>query len=125
MFKIKLESKTVKLVLCYSSLCTKLQNGIHTENWCAYVQEIVSHQANVYQTDLDSHHSGTGSAINQSLIPIIQYSSTVYRYRAGLGFLAPKYQLNIYFVTSKQNWLGTAKPKNVFISTINPSAKLI
>ena len=54
-------NKTLKLVLCYSSLCTKLQNGIHAEDWYAYVQAIVSHQANIYQTDLNCLHTGTGS----------------------------------------------------------------
>ena len=53
----KMEAWSVKLVLCYSSLCTKL---IHTENWCACVQAIVSHQTNIYQIDLNSRHSGTG-----------------------------------------------------------------
>ena len=60
---------------------------------------------------------------------IIQCSSTVYKDHEGLGFLVPKYlpqnQLNIYFVTSTQDWLGIAKPKNVFRSIINPSAKLM
>ena len=60
---------------------------------------------------------------------IIQYSSTVYRDHKGLGFLAPKYhpknQLNIYFMTSRQDWLGIAKLKSAFRSTINPSMKLI
>ena len=56
---------------------------------------------------------------------IIQYSSTVYRDYEGLGFLAPKYQLNICFVTSRQDWLGITKPKNVFRSTINPFTQLI
>ena len=56
------------------------------------------------------------------------YSRTVYRDHEGLGFFVPKIppqnQLNIYFVTSKQDWLGIAKPKNVFRSAINPSTKL-
>ena len=30
-----------------------------------------------------------------------------------------------YFVTSRQYWLGIAKHKNVFKSTINPSTRLI
>ena len=34
---------------------------------------------------------------------LIQYSSTVYRDHAGLGFLAPQNQLNIYFVTTRQD----------------------
>ena len=34
-------------------------------------------------------------------------------------------QLTIYFVISRQYWLGTAKPKNVFRSIINPSTKLM
>ena len=51
-------NKTLKFVLCYSSLCTKVQNGIHAED-C--VQAIVSHQANIYQTDLNSQHTGTGT----------------------------------------------------------------
>ena len=32
-------------------------------------------------------------------------------------------QLNIYFVTSRQYWLGTFKLKNVLLS-INPSTKM-
>ena len=47
----------------------------------------------------------------------------VYMDHRDLGFLAkyhPQNQLNIYFVTSMQDWLGIAKPKNVFRSTINP-----
>jgi len=46
---------------------------------------------------------------------IIEYSSTVYRDHKGLGFLAPKLhpknQINVYFVTSRQDWLGIAKPQ--------------
>ena len=34
-------------------------------------------------------------------------------------------QFNIYFVTSRQEWLGIAKPKNVYRLTINSSIKLI
>ena len=33
--------------------------------------------------------------------------------------ISPKNQLNIYFVTGRQYWLGTAKPKNVFRSTLS------
>ena len=33
--------------------------------------------------------------------------------------ISPKNQLDIYFVTSRQDWLGIAKPKNVFRSTKN------
>jgi len=39
--------------------------------------------------------------------------------------ISPKNQLDIYFVTSRQDWLGTTKPKNVFKLTKNPSTKLI
>jgi len=56
----KMASKTLKFVLCYSSLCIKLQNGFHAEDWCACIQAIVSHRANIYQTDLNSQHTGTG-----------------------------------------------------------------
>ena len=35
--------------------------GIHAEDWCVCVQAIVSHQANIYQTDLSSQHTGTDS----------------------------------------------------------------
>ena len=59
---------------------------------------------------------------------IIQYSSTIYSDHEGSGFLVQKYHpkkpANIYFETSKQDWLGKAKPKDVFRSTINPSTKL-
>jgi len=55
----------------------------------------------------------------------MQYSSTAYRDHEGLGFLASKKQLYIYFATSRQDWLGIAKLKNVFRSTINPSMKLM
>ena len=54
-------SKALKLVLCYSSLCTKLQNGINTDDRYACVQAIVSHRTNIYQTDLNSQHIGTSS----------------------------------------------------------------
>ena len=55
---------------------------------------------------------------------IIQYSSTVYRDHYGLGFLTPKYyhqnQLSILLCDIyRQDWLDIAKPKNVFVSTIN------
>ena len=46
----------MKLVLCYSSLCTELQNGIHAEDWCAYAQATVSQ---IYQTDLNNQYIGT------------------------------------------------------------------
>jgi len=39
--------------------------------------------------------------------------------------ISPKNQVKIYFVTSKQDWLGIAKPQNVFRWFINPSMKLI
>ena len=39
--------------------------------------------------------------------------------------ITPKHQLSIYFVTSRQNWLGIAKLKNVFRSIIDPSTNLI
>ena len=35
--------------------------------------------------------------------------------------MSPQNQFNIYFVTSKQDWLGIAKPKNVFRAIIIPS----
>ena len=37
----------------------------------------------------------------------------------------PKNQPNINFVTAWQYWLGTAKPKNVFRSTLNLCTKLL
>ena len=39
--------------------------------------------------------------------------------------ISPQNQIKIYFVISRQDWLGIAKPNNVFRSTINPSTKLI
>jgi len=42
----------------------------------------------------------------------------------GLGFLVPKYHPKTSLIFS-EGWLGIAKPKNVFRSTINPSTKLI
>ena len=51
-------NETLKFALCYSSLCTKVQNGIRAED-C--IQAIVSLQANIYQTDLNSQHTGTGT----------------------------------------------------------------
>ena len=42
----------------------------------------------------------------------MQFSSTIYIEHEGLEILALKYhQLNVYFVTSRQDWLGIAKPK--------------
>ena len=58
----------------------------------------------------------------QKTYNIIQYCSTVYRDQEGLVF--HRSPLN-YFVTSRQDWLGIAKPKNIFRSTYNPSTKLI
>ena len=65
-------------------------------------------------------------------IIIIQYGSTVctvYRDQLRFGIsspkISPKNQLDIYYMTSNQDWLGKAKPKNVFRSTKNPSMKLI
>ena len=40
------------------------------------------------------------------------------------GKLSPQNQLDIYFLTVKKYWLGIAKPKNVFRSTLNPSIKI-
>ena len=51
--------------------------------------------------------------------------STVIAYIEVWDFLPQKILQNSYFVTSRQYWLGIAKPKNVFRSTINPSTKLI
>ena len=42
-----------------------------------------------------------------------------------LLFSEPKNLFNIYIVTSSQHWIGLAKPKNAFRSTINPSMKSI
>ena len=39
--------------------------------------------------------------------------------------ISPQNQLNSYFVRSRQYWLGIAKLKHVFRSTINPSTKMI
>ena len=46
-------------------------------------------------------------------VVIKQLSSTAYMDHEGLGFfLAPKYQpKTIYFVTSRQDWLGISNPK--------------
>ena len=67
-----------------------------------------------------------------TLYCIIQYSSTVctvYRNHKGQEFLAPKYHpktsFTFTFVMSRQYWLGKAKLKNVFSTTINPSTKKI
>ena len=37
--------------------------------------------------------------------------------------LSPQNQLDIYFLTLWEYWLGLAKPKNVFGSILNPSIK--
>ena len=37
--------------------------------------------------------------------------------------LSPQNQLDIYFLTLWEYWLGLAKPKNVFRSILNPSIK--
>jgi len=37
--------------------------------------------------------------------------------------LSPQNQLDIYFLTVWEYWLGMAKPKNVFRSILNPSIK--
>ena len=37
--------------------------------------------------------------------------------------LSPQNQLDIYFLTHWEYWLGLAKPKNVFRSILNPSIK--
>ena len=67
--------------------------------------------------------------VKTMLTVIIQYNVVLY-----LGIMkvweflpqniTPK-QLNIYFGTPRQDWLGIAKPKNVFRSTINLPTKLI
>ena len=58
-----------------------------------------------------------------------QYSSTAHRDHIGYGLLAPKYRpktsFTFIFVTSRQDWLGIAKPKNVFRLNMMPSMKLI
>ena len=64
--------------------------------------------------------------ILQSIGIIIQFSSTEScRFRISCPKISPQNQHNIYFVTCRQDWLGMAKPINVFKSTISPSAKLI
>ena len=40
-----------------------------------------------------------------------------------LGILLPQNQPNIYFLTSRQYWLGIAKLKNVFRSFLTHSKK--
>ena len=70
----------------------------------------------------------TRMLLTKCLFSIIQYGSTVYKDHEGLGFIAQKHhpnQLDIYFVTSRKDWLGIAKPKNVFRSAKKPSTKLI
>ena len=59
------------------------------------------------------------------MLIIIQYSRTIYRFGISCPQNITQNQLNIYCVTSRQDWLGIVKPKNVFRSTINPSTKLI
>ena len=59
MFYIKMANKTLKLVLCYSSLCTKLHNGIHAEDWYACIQVIVSHQVKYVTEFWKINHLGT------------------------------------------------------------------
>jgi len=53
-------------------------------------------------------------------IKITQYSSTLYTGIMRLEDFGPKLlpQLDIYFLTVWEHWLGIAKPKNVFL---NPS----
>ena len=58
MFSIKMASKTLQPTP-HSAPNSKM--GIHAEDWCVCVQAIVSHQANIYQTDLSSQHTGTDS----------------------------------------------------------------
>ena len=63
----------------------------------------------------------------QSFLPLSLYS-TVELYITTMKvliFMPTQSQLNIYFKESRQYWLETTKPKNVFRSTINPSNKLI
>jgi len=39
--------------------------------------------------------------------------------------LSPQNQLDIYFLTVWEYWLGIAKLKNVFRSILNPSIKIV
>ena len=39
--------------------------------------------------------------------------------------ISPQNQLDIYFLRVWENWLGLAKPKNVFRSILNPSTKYL
>ena len=58
MFSIKMANKPLKLVLCYSLICTKFQNGIQAEDWYACAQAIVAKQ-----TGLNCLQTGTGKHI--------------------------------------------------------------
>jgi len=54
---------------------------------------------------------------------IMKYRTVLYlgSWRLGISYpkISPQNQLNIYFMTSRQYFLGIAKLKNVFRSTIN------
>ena len=64
-------------------------------------------------------------AVSYSMV--VLYTVYIYRDHEGLGILAqklsPQNQLDIYFLTLWEHWLGIAKPKNVFRSILNPSIK--
>jgi len=63
---------------------------------------------------IDQHAIVGGHSIDTR---IKQYSSTEYRDHEVLRFLAPKYYpkptQHLLFVTSREDWLGIAKSKNV------------